>query len=196
MTKTTRADYLSHFPHDGTDNSLRLQALIEARDNRKFEIDLYWKRAGYFWLFIGAMFVAYVSPQAQSAPALAFLVACSGFVFSLAWYFANRGSKFWQENWEFHVDLLEDDISGPAYKTVVYEDQHRLYALHKPYPFSVSKINQLLSLYMTAVWLGLIVRTLAAVCDAPNFMPTKYKALIILVCTTVAAVSLYIFGRT
>ncbi|MGH8568044.1 MAG: hypothetical protein ACREXU_08475, partial [Gammaproteobacteria bacterium] len=63
----------------------------------------------------------------------------------------NRGSKFWQENWENHVDLLEDQIMGPLYKTVVsravqnasaqstsYEYRDLLTA---PADFSVSKIN-------------------------------------------------------
>jgi hypothetical protein len=35
------------------------KALDIALDTRKFEIDLYWKRANYFWLFVAAMFTAY-----------------------------------------------------------------------------------------------------------------------------------------
>jgi hypothetical protein len=42
-----------------------------------------------------------------------------GLVLSAAWYLANRGSKQWQENWENHVDLLEYEVKGPLYKTVL-----------------------------------------------------------------------------
>ena len=35
------------------------KALEIALDTRKFEIELYWKRTGYFVLFIGAVFVGY-----------------------------------------------------------------------------------------------------------------------------------------
>jgi hypothetical protein len=28
------------------------------------------------------------------------------------------GSKFWQENWEKHINMLEDNIEGRLYKTI------------------------------------------------------------------------------
>ena len=36
-------------------------ALEQAYEVRKFEIELYWKRATYFWTFIGASFAAYAA---------------------------------------------------------------------------------------------------------------------------------------
>jgi hypothetical protein len=65
-----------------------------------------------------------------------------------------KGSKYWQENWEKHVDWLEDDVMGPLYKRVLaykYGKAGRLLPT-KPYPFSVSKINQLLSFAICLVW--------------------------------------------
>ncbi|PNK72626.1 hypothetical protein CEQ35_000035 [Yersinia enterocolitica] len=47
-------------------------------------------------------------------------IASTGFVFSYGWFLVNKGSKFWQENWEFHIDRLEDEITGPLYKTVLH----------------------------------------------------------------------------
>src|SRR5579864_817840 len=104
--------------------SNKAEALKNALEIRKFEIDLYWKRAAYFWTFIGATFAAYGAVQASSAHAdvktdLSVIASCLGLVFSLGWFLANRGSKQWQENWENHVDLLEDEIIGPLYKTVL-----------------------------------------------------------------------------
>lgn len=43
-----------------TPNPKRLKsALATALDIRKYEIDLYWRRAAYFWTFIAAAFVAF-----------------------------------------------------------------------------------------------------------------------------------------
>lgn len=158
MNEIQRAQYLAKFP-----DKTRQAALDEARENRKFEIELYWKRATYFWAFIAAAFAGYfvwIAKQPNEVT-ISYIIGCLGFIFSVAWYFVNRGSKYWQENWETHVDLLEDDLSGPIYKTVV---QKRLYSLchfQDAYPFSVSKINQLLSLFLAFVWLVLVLRTAA-----------------------------------
>ncbi|WP_442906362.1 RipA family octameric membrane protein [Halomonas sp. MES3-P3E] len=35
------------------------------------------------------------------------------------WFCANRGSKFWQKNWEKHVGQLEDKVTGPLYKIIL-----------------------------------------------------------------------------
>src|SRR5687767_7582000 len=97
-------------------------ALEHALETRKFEIELYWKRATYFWTFIAAAFAAYGVIQASKDIAqkthLSVLVGVLGVVFSFAWQAVNRGSKHWQENWENHVASLEDGIIGPLYKTM------------------------------------------------------------------------------
>jgi hypothetical protein len=70
----------------------------------------------------------------------------------VAWYFVNRASKFWQENWENDVDLLENAVVGPLYKTVMLDADLSFWKLNGPYPFSVSKINQLLSLFVVVLF--------------------------------------------
>jgi hypothetical protein len=69
-------------------------------------------------------------------------------VFSVGWYLVNRGSKAWQKNWEAHVDLLEDEVIGPLYKTTINRYKYELMDPVDAFPFSVSKINQLLSLFV------------------------------------------------
>ncbi len=148
-------------------------ALDYALDIRKFEIDLYWKRATYFWTFIGVTFAGYSTVQASSSLSsmskadLSVLLSCLGFVFSCGWVCANKGSKQWQENWENHVDLLEDDIVGPLYKTVIgrpdpvkVDDRVERW-ITGPAPFSVSKINQIISLFVTLLWIVLLFKALA-----------------------------------
>jgi hypothetical protein len=61
------------------------KALELALDIRKFEIDLYWKRATYFWAFITAAFAGYGLVQKLDEPEKTFLsvvFACLGLVFS------------------------------------------------------------------------------------------------------------------
>jgi hypothetical protein len=135
-------------------------ALQVALDIRKFEISLYWTRAAYFWAFSGAALAAYLAAltgeNVQNRGEALLLISCIGIVFSSAWYMVNRASKYWQLNWELHVDLLEDAVNGPLYKTVLGVEPS-LKNLVGPYPYSVSKVNQLLSLYVAILFFGLAV---------------------------------------
>lgn len=142
------------------DNKKRL-ALEHALDIRKFEIEMYWKRATYFWTFIGATLAGFFLlisrmdlDKRNSTDGIILLALCSlGFIFTYCWYLVNRGSKFWQNNWERHVDMLEDEIIGPLYKTAINMQSSEFWKLHKEYPYSVSKINQLLSLFLVFTWI-------------------------------------------
>ena len=150
-------EYYDKFPT----KKKRKRALEYALDIRKFEIDLYWKRASYFWVLIGAAFVGYTAVFTQNDIAhkneISLFLACLGLVFSCAWYSVNRGSKFWQENWENHVDMLEDEFMGKLYKTVLrtHEDK-RFWKLSSASPISVSKTNLLVSLYVVFLWFALL----------------------------------------
>lgn len=82
-------------------DTLHARALERALDIRKFEIDLYWKRATYFWAFIAAALTGFVIVQASSSSNktdLSVLLSNLGIAFSFAWLCVNRGSKQWQEN--------------------------------------------------------------------------------------------------
>lgn len=147
-------------------NSASIQsiALQNALDIRKFEIDLYWKRAAYFWAFIAASFAGYfaiVTQDSDRQNGKALLIVCIlGFVFSYSWYFVNRGSKFWQNNWEGHVDYLEDEIMGPLYRLVRNPEACNFFNPISDYPISVSRINQMLSLLISLIWLYLVYDTI------------------------------------
>lgn len=143
------------------------KALEYALDIRKFEIGLYWQRATYFWTLIAAAFAGYFAIlAAETMPEKefnAYVIACIGFVFSVAWFLVNRGSKFWQENWENHVDMLEDSVVGPLYKTILRRPQAEGVIeawVDGPLPISVSKVNQWVSLFTSLVWLVLAYNVL------------------------------------
>ncbi len=123
------------------------KALKRAEEIRRFEIDLYWRRTTYCWTLIAAAFVAFfaiLSAKGLDGSAkllMAFVVANVGFVFSVGWYFINRGSKFWQQSWEIQVDLMEKELGIELYRSVPKKTKRGCF-LVAPGRYSVSKINQ------------------------------------------------------
>ncbi|TDX13030.1 hypothetical protein EDF88_4311 [Buttiauxella sp. BIGb0552] len=92
-------------------------ALDKAHDIRKFEIELYWKRATYFFAFFTVITAAFGFLFTSKdfnfyAPAAALI----GSLFSVCFYFVNIGSKYWQCNWEYIIDKLEYYVTGNLYK--------------------------------------------------------------------------------
>ncbi|HEU4790166.1 MAG TPA: hypothetical protein VFS71_10800 [Flavobacterium sp.] len=117
----------------------------KAWEAKNFEIEHYWKRANYFWAFQVASFAGYftfISSKGyeNNKPVLYFIV-CIGLITCLAWTFINSGSKTWQRHWEIHVDMLENEITGPLYKIVT-----------SPKTYSVSKINEIVSRFIVTIW--------------------------------------------
>jgi len=128
------------------------KALEIALDTRKFEIELYWKRTAYFVLFIGAIFVGYYNVFSNSKSHWASLfIAALGFLLSLLWYMANRGSKYWQENWEAQIEELSTYLGTPIFG-IIKSHKDSIYNPIGHYPFSVSKVNQMVSLIITSSW--------------------------------------------
>lgn len=128
------------------------KALEKAWHNRDFEIEMYWKRASYFWTFIGATLVGYFALIGSKGfhdnlkyeyYQIEVFIITIGFLFSEAWYFVNKGSKRWQENWEAQIDELEKLLGRPNYTTIFY----------RPGYYSVSRINEKVSLLISRIWL-------------------------------------------
>ncbi|HFK6417233.1 hypothetical protein KGP24_08830 [Enterobacter sp. JBIWA008] len=139
---------VSSFEEESRHHKMLGLALEKAHDIRKFEIELYWKRATYFFAFFTVVTTAFgltLSNYRYShlAPAIAII----GVVFSCCFYYVNVGSKYWQENWEFIIDKIEYYITGNLYKAFFFESEHT----KRP---SVSKINIYLSRFIIAVWLA------------------------------------------
>ncbi len=157
-----RESYEAAFSGKPETETKRAKALAVALDVRKFEIELYWKRASYFWVFTGAALVGYLaaltSKEIDNRPQAMLLTSCVGLVFAFAWFLVNRASKFWQSNWEAHVDLLEDHENGPLYKTVL-SDRLRWWDVSGAYKYSVSRVNQLLSFYVVLMFAFLVANT-------------------------------------
>jgi hypothetical protein len=199
------SDFISQEQYEADFNGKKRKlALQHALDIRKFEIDLYWKRATYFWAFIAAAFVGYGAVETSTSGSsirtdLAVCFSCLGIVFSFAWVCVNKGSKQWQENWENHVDMLEDKVTGPLYKIVMKRPKPqgwKEYVRHiatGPATFSASGVNQIISLFVTVVWVLLLWDAL------PPFLstaPIRWMYVVLIVATVVACVSFLVLGRT
>jgi hypothetical protein len=178
-------------------------AFKQASDIRKFEIELYWKRAGYFWAFIAVAFAGYFAIlSSQYMPNkffLSFVVGAIGFVFTFAWHLVNRGSKYWQENWENHLDLLEDGVTGPLYKTRLERPKEEDWAerfVTGPRSVSVSKVKQWVSVFVLFVWLTLCAYSSANLWICSIIEINKVIVVAYLFVTLVALLFCYLmFGR-
>jgi hypothetical protein len=145
-----------------------------ALDTRKFEIELYWKRATYFWAIAAVVLGAIGLVAANSIkdgrlmtyPILFMLetLSCVGFIVTKAWQYVNLGGKFWQHNWELHVDVLEQEILFPMFRTVIAECSAESEAsndakLADPTPdnlmvvFSPSKVNDHLGRFLNTIFI-------------------------------------------
>lgn len=155
----------------------------QAWSAKNFEIELYWKRAQYFWAFQIAAFAGYFavlnsssySAELPKNPEVLFVVICIGFITAIAWNFINQGSKTWQRHWEIHVDMLENELTGPLYKIVTTQKT-----------FSVSKINDIVSRFFALIW---IIMGIKYFIDHLNLNPLNIKninwLIVIALCITV-----------
>lgn len=133
-----------------------LEQALRAREN---EIALFWKRSGFFLAFIVSAYTAYFFVEYGSGaghhPHMSVLLLGLAYFLCLSWHLANKGSKFWQKNWEFHVNQLATQQIGPLFR--VYKEPHSgsQWIPLSEYDFSVSKICIFISFVMTLLsgWL-------------------------------------------
>lgn len=126
-----------------------------AHDNRKFEIDMLWKRSLIYWGFIAASFVGYATTVRLSVN-LSIVFSGFGFLCSVAWSAGNRGSKYWQEYWENKVVLFQNRVTGdifidhfPVNNVILSQFASRR--------MSVSKLLMGISDYTIMVWLVILI---------------------------------------
>jgi len=164
-------------------------------ETRNFEIELFWKRSLFFWGFIASSFVAFASLY-NSNSTYSLVVANFGLICSLAWTLANRGSKFWQENWEQKVDELENDVTGELFKAIEGVQIHKT-CIFRARRYSVSKLAIGLSDYVTFLWLSTIIFLIAKLFNFP-FHETHKKAFALLftILTFIYAGILLVYARS
>ncbi|POE24982.1 hypothetical protein BV923_00730 [Pectobacterium odoriferum] len=145
--------YRDYFTQEDIDK-LR-EAYNKSHDIRKFEIELYWKRATYFWTltaalitFLGLTTTAYFSKSLESEKLkiliVVFIVSLLGYFLTIIMSLNAKSGKYWQNNWEFHVNKLELLFSGNLHKTHIPEPQKKR--------FSISKLNDASYMVILIFW--------------------------------------------
>jgi hypothetical protein len=127
-----------------------------ALQTRQFEIDLFWKRSLFFWGFIGAAFVA-IGALKNEMPGVSLLISAFGIVCSLAWTLVNRGSKYWQEQWETKIEEVETRVTGALFKPREREQLNKGPWL-RGRAYSVSKLATAISDFALIVWIAIFVQ--------------------------------------
>ncbi|MCL2845900.1 MAG: hypothetical protein FWE23_10730 [Chitinivibrionia bacterium] len=180
MTKETFCEYfhIEWSNLDPKDREIKAKNAFDvANENRKFEIEHYWKRASYYWVIQISIYTGYfyyIANNGKETQYIAIIentaiirsatenvavnptiesatilgITILGFLSALAWHLSNQGSKKWQESWENHVYYLEDIITTPLSK----------YTSHNK-NFSVSKINDIVSASFVLAWLLTGIKT-------------------------------------
>lgn len=141
-------------------------AYDSAHDIRKFEISLYWQRTAYVWGFIPLLIAGYgyffvhffdsnvLEPNKTIYCTLMLITSLIGLVFTLSWRKMLQSSKFWQENWELSIAVLEKFITGNLHKI-------HFHRYEKPYDrSSVHKIMLSLMLRFYVIWIVLVIGSL------------------------------------
>lgn len=157
----------------------RKEAYKRAHEIRQFETALFWTRGTYYWAFILAAFTAHFAllhilfsscisskgcrlhlecelcnlPKLYLFALLITAIVC--YFFSLCWVLMNKGSKFWQENWEEHIYNLEKEFSGNLYQTILNTKKQGDFCACplslKAYNYSVTKVTMLTSIVLTVI---------------------------------------------
>lgn len=199
MSEAFKAKYshaIGFDPWDPT-NKRKTKALLEvAENNRRFELDLYWRRAAYFWAFQAVAFagLGFLMKEAQADRAtlnvvLLAVFAALGSVTSFIGFLTALGSKFWQENWEAHVDLLEDALQQSVYRTII---------LRAGVQYSVSKANQALLIILGVGWVLTLVFALfpAFGTEVARVLPMSHWPMAALLTLVGVGVATALFGRS
>jgi len=160
---------------------------------RNFEIELFWKRSVFFWGFIASAFIGYAT-VIKSSPSLALLIACFGLVCSVAWSLVNRGSKYWQENWETIVAEIEDDVTGSLFKKRGEQKKKGFWLSSRK--FSVSKVTIALSDFTVIIWFCVLGYHLLKVFKLTTSIPLTTATVLVISASLIFSGIMLWFGKS
>ncbi|MCL2414871.1 MAG: hypothetical protein FWC94_06435 [Bacteroidales bacterium] len=148
-----------------------------AFENLKLETENYWKRTNYYWLFQASIYAGYFfsittekSKYLFDSGIIVVGITCLGFLTAFAWCLTNKGSKQWHQNWVNHVYKLEDKVTGPLYKVMSGTGF-----------WSVTKINEYVSLFSVIAWALLGVKTIYSFYGYHLFAFAIYATILIII---------------
>ncbi|WES98289.1 hypothetical protein P2W68_01445 [Chryseobacterium arthrosphaerae] len=146
----------------------------KALESRQFEISNFWSRGWFFGALILALIAGYFENASLKTPI--FPTVCISFLitlFSLLQTLMNRGSKYWQERWEYITKNRESSLGIDVTKTMKYNNSEKYYVdrsilskgeswLTRGQRFSVSKLAFMVwdIIFLTAIlcWINDIIQ--------------------------------------
>ena len=143
-------------------------AFERSHDIRKFEIGLYWQRSGYILGFLSVLaaaiaycFSVYFKEVTSENTKFITCLAVIGISLCNFWRRIIKASKYWQENWEYNIDMLEPFVSGNLHKIHFYrtDKQYNRFSIHEVVLSICNRINIILYLIVFFVF-ALIINEL------------------------------------
>lgn len=129
---------------------------------RNAEIELFWKRSSFYWVFVAAALVAY-GTLGKDNRTLGLLLSCFGLMSSLAWCLGNIGSKWWQENWEQKLKEISPYVIGADVFTPRRKEEMPSGNWSNPIiRYSVTRLAFLLSAFVAFIWFTVFVKEIFA----------------------------------
>lgn len=169
----------------------RYKLLINARN---FHYDNFSKWMTYFYVAIGALFVGYYTIKGKSKEdlenfplILSFLLALSGYMVSLLWYWSCKGYYFWNINFIMLVNHYEDTLLKFKREERVYsvfantKTQDSYISPISGANVSTSKVAILFSFIITIIW-GVIFLYEIDRCSFINKLEIQYIDQISFIC--------------
>lgn len=146
----SKEEYLTLFIKGKTKDEIKL-LFEKVWDSKMKEIDRYLSRSTYAWAFQVASFAGYFSVISSKGyvdnPQVLYIVVCIGVITSFAWVFINKGSKYWQRLWDYHIDMIEDEVIGPLNKVILSDKQ-----------VSIGNISDTVSRFIVMIWIILGIK--------------------------------------
>lgn len=141
---------------------------------RNFEIDLFWKRVWFYGALLLGVSAAYYELRKSSDPIVPEVcVSFIGIIIAISQSLICRGSKYWQERWEYITKNRETAIEIELTKNRTFNKQHESYYIHasildkneniltRSHRFSVSKLTffvwDIISISFFLVWVSDII---------------------------------------
>jgi hypothetical protein len=132
-------------------------------EHERMELDLFWKRATYYWSIIATIFAGYflILSKGPGNAEIELLIEALGIVFSVSWYMVNSGSKFWNDHWVNKVKKIDEHSTFQLFNTPDSEkrDWSEIRYVFKPFPYSVTAINLVVSFYISVLWVILFLKS-------------------------------------
>lgn len=147
---------------------------------RKFEIEHFWKRSWFFGALLIALSAGYFSMEPENQSHNCIYISFITFLVCFAQSLMNRGSKYWQERWEYFTKNREVKLGIEVTRTetesamALYDEISMKSAnfFTQAWRFSVSKITFLVWDLIAWFWLFIWIRDTQILNAFQN--PAKY----------------------